>query len=241
MTAAVPTLLALVAACSLLAACESTQDKASKLSKSGSAAFKAKGLRVGRTTREVGATSTVVRDKNGVAVVVALHNRTRRRLARVPIALDVRDRRGKTVFRNNDAGLERSLVSVSALEPGAEMFWVNDQVLGTGQPSSARVKVGTPKPGPKSLPSLAVGPPHFERDPVSGLSIVGKVRNHSRVLQRKVVLYAVARKGNKVVAAGTGGIEKIAPGKSAAYQVFFIGNPAGARLTLAAPPTTFQG
>ena len=82
--------------------------------------------------------------------------------------------------------------------------------------------------------------PHLENDPTSGISAVGRVTNRSSILQRKLVLYCVARRGARIVAAGRGGIDRLKPGKSARYTIFFIGNPKGARLTVAAPPTTLR-
>ncbi len=69
---------------------------------------------------------------------------------------------------------------------------------------------------------------------------VGKVTNRSDVEQRNLTVFAVARKDGRVVAAGRGAVERLKPRASATYQVFFIGNPEGARLTLAAPPTTLR-
>ena len=49
------------------------------------------------------------------------------------------------------------------------------------------------------------------------------------MLQRKLVIYGVARKGGSVVAAGRAQIKRLKPGKRARYKIFFIGNPRGAR------------
>jgi hypothetical protein len=50
----------------------------------------------------------------------------------------------------------------------------------------------------------------------------------------------VARRGPKVVAAGRSAIQRLRVGKKGFYHVFFIGNPDGARLSVAAPPTVLQ-
>jgi hypothetical protein len=71
------------------------------------------------------------------------------------------------------------------------------------------------------------------------VSAVGKITNHSPILQRKLVLYCIATRGGRIVAAGRGGIERLRPNKPTRYTVFFIGNPKGAQLIVAAPPTTF--
>ena len=53
-------------------------------------------------------------------------------------------------------------------------------------------------------------------------------------------VYAVAKKGAKVVAAGRGAVELIKPGKTKRYTIFFIGDPRGAQITLSAPPTVLK-
>jgi hypothetical protein len=237
-----PPLLAVAAAAALaLTACTSTQEKASRLSDAGSAAFSAKGLRIERESKvvRVGRT-TVLKSGDLVAAVVQLRNTAKRRLRNVPILIDVKARGGKTIFRNDAPGLERSLVGISLLEPGQEVFWVNDQVLATGRPGKVRAKVGQAPPAPKRVPRIEVTPPRFERDSVSGLSVVGTVHNRSNILQKKLTLYAVARKGRRIVAAGRGAIERLKPGRKAGYQIFFVGDPRGAKVTLAVPPTTFR-
>lgn len=226
---------------SALAGCDSTQDKAQKLRASGSDAFDARGLRVKERSREVSAGKpSLLRDSNGIAVVVPLRNRTARTLRNVPISIDVRDRKGKSLFRNDDPGLEPSLVGISVLRPRERVTWVNDQVFAAGKPAKVVVRVGKAKALSGALPKLSVTAPRYERDPVSGLSVSGKVRNASKLLQRKLVLYAVARRGGRIVAAGRGGIERLQPGRRAGYQIFFIGKPADASVSLAMPPTTLD-
>jgi hypothetical protein len=239
-----PAVLALVAMAGMvtLAACESTQDKAKKLQKSGSKAFTAKGLRVTKLSKDVKVRGTAIfSDENGTAVAVRLQNTSDKTLRRVPIAIDVRNGKGKSVFKNDFPGLDPALVGISVLRPGEKVTWVNDQVLATGKPAKVKVKVGVAGEGPGRLPRIEVTPPKLEGDPVSGLSVVGRARNRSDTLQRQLTLYAVAQKGGRIVAAGRGGIEKLRPGdKGAGYQIFFIGNPKGAKVELAAPPTTFE-
>ena len=64
--------------------------------------------------------------------------------------------------------------------------------------------------------------------------------NRSDVEQRRLVVACVARRGGRVVAAGRAIVNRLAPGKSASYHVFFIGDPRGARMTVVAPPTVIE-
>jgi hypothetical protein len=234
-------LLVALALSTTLAACESTQDKAAKLAESGSAAFTAKGLRIDKRSKDVKVGKTaVLKGPDGVAVAVELTNTTRKTLAEVPIAIDVRSAKGKSLFKNDDPGLAKPLVSVGLLRPHETLYWVHDQVFATGKPAKVKVTVGQVPPLSGEPPKIDVTPPKFEQDPVSGLSVTGKAKNESDLLQTEFTLYAVARKGGKVVAAGRGGIERFKPGKTNGWQIFFIGDPKGAKLQLAAPPTVFQ-
>jgi hypothetical protein len=87
---------------------------------------------------------------------------------------------------------------------------------------------------------VSVTRPRLEQDPVSGVAAVGFAANRSRVEQRKVVIFAVARKGRRVVAAGRAQINRLKAGQRARFTIFFIGDPRGARISLEAPPTTMN-
>jgi hypothetical protein len=236
--------VALLAAGTLVSACESTQDKSAKLAKQAKKITQAKGLTVTKLNPDVRVVSTaVVHDANGTAAVVQLRNKTSKPLVSLPLAIDVTDAAGKSLFKNNASGLAPSLVQAALIPPRGELSWVDDQVQVTADPHAVKAKVGIPaKPvaGSAEPPKIVVGPPHFENDDISGLAAVGRVTNKSKIDQRKLTIYAVARKGDKVVAAGRGQVDRLKAGKGAKYQVFFIGNPKGAQLTVSAPPTTFE-
>jgi hypothetical protein len=238
-----PLLLAAAACCSLLlSACESTQSKSAKLAAQAGEVKTQRGLRIVKPSKVVKVERTaVLSDANGAAAVVTLRNTSKRTLAAVPLAIDVRGANKRSVFKNDDPGLDPALTGVSVLRPGQQLEWVNDQVLASGKPRAVRARVGIERAkAPAELPQLVLSPPRLEADPTSGLLAVGKATNRSAVEQRNLVVYAVARRGGRIVAAGRGAIERLKPHVSATYQVFFIGNPRDAQLTLAAPPTTLR-
>lgn len=238
--AAAPVVGAIVAVV-LLAGCESSQSKSARLAAQGGAAADRIGLRVERQTSKVEVLSThVVSDENGTATVVGLRNATRGTLRDVPVAIDVTDRAGRSVFRNDDPGLEPSLLGPSLLGPGERFLWVNDQVLAAGDARRAEARVGEPDRAPRSVPRVVLSRPRLRDDPVSGVAAVGRVTNRSRVEQRRLVIYGVARRGRRIVAAGRAQIERLKAGARKSFQVFFIGDPRGARISLEAPPTTFR-
>ena len=226
-----------------VAGCESTQSKSARLEREGGGGVgKQRGVVVSRQSADVKVLSSdVVRDENGTAVVVSMRNTGRDTLAQVPVSIDVRGKGGgRTLFRNDQAGLEPTLAHVPLLRAGREFTWVNDQVAAAGTPRTAKAKVGAGRAVRARVPNVTVTRPQLEQDPVSGTAAVGFAANRSRVEQRKLVIFAVARSGGRVVAAGRGQINRLKPGKRARYTVFFIGDPRGARILIEAPPTTLR-
>jgi hypothetical protein len=228
----------------LVAGCESSQDKSARLAKQGGKAFTAKGLDVKHENPDIKVTATtVLQDNNGAATVVVLHNSGSTAQVNVPISIDVLGPGRKSVFKNDAPGLEPSLVSAPLLQPKSDFIWVDDQVTPTGAAKSVAVKVGrspSSRPPGGKPPQLVVSPPKITNDPVSGVEAAGTVTNKSKVEQRALIIYCVAIRGNRVVAAGRSGIARLVPGKKKPYHVYFIGNPTGARLSLTAPPTVLQ-
>jgi hypothetical protein len=227
-----------------VSACQSSQAKNAALAKTGATILKEeKGLTVSQTSSSVKVLNTaVLSDSNGSAVVVTLKNESARPLMNVPIAINVKDAKGKSVFKNDDPGLEKTLTSVPQILPNQTVDWVDDQILATGTPKTVDVKVGVSQDTlPPNPPQVEATPPKLKNDPYSGLQVEGTVKNDSNVQQIALTLFAVARKGDKIVAAGRGGIKTIAPnGGTRPYHIYFIGNPKGAKVTVTAPPSTFN-
>jgi hypothetical protein len=225
-----------------LAACESSQDKSARLAKQGGKAFTRKGLEVRRQNPDVKVGRTfVLQDQNGAATVVELRNISPQRLVNVPVSIDVLGAGKQTVFKNDAPGLEPSLTAAALLEPRSEFTWVNDQVTPSGRAKAVDVKIGAaPLRAPRSVPELALAKPTLKRDPVSGMEASGSVTNRSKVEQRALIVYCVARRGSRVVAAGRSAIQRLKPGQKLFYHVYFIGDPSGASLSVEAPPTVLQ-
>jgi hypothetical protein len=245
-------LLAMAAALALLplaassAGCESTRAKAEKFVQGGGKAFAARGLRVRAANRDVQLLErTVVSDANGTAAVVVLKNRGGRALEDVPIALAVKDPRGKVLWRNDAPGLEPGLTHAALLAPGATVTWVNDQVLlaGGARAASLGAKVGAGEPAPPSVARLAIDvqDARLEGDPASGVTAVARALNRTDVEQRDVVIAAVARRGGSVVAAGRALVPVLRANGHERFQAFFIGDPRGAELSFDAQPSTLGG
>jgi hypothetical protein len=227
-----------------VSACQSSQAKNRTLEKQGATILKEEeGVTVKETSTIVKVLDTaVLSDANGAAVVVTLKNDSQQALRDVPISINVKDAKGESVFKNDDPGLDPPLVHVPQIMPGQTVDWVNDQILATGTPKKVDVKVGVSQETlPPNPPQVEATPPKLKNDPVSGLQVEGDVTNDSGIPQTDLTLFAVARKGDQIVAAGRGGIDNIpADGGERPYHIYFIGDPKGAQVTVTAPPSTFE-
>jgi hypothetical protein len=224
-----------------LTACESTQSKSAALEEQGSKILlDDTGVTIGKESTEVEVvSSTLLTDANGSAVVVGLRNDSDESLTNVPISIDVRDAKGKSVYRNDIPGIEQALAAVPYIPAHGTVEWVHDQVLATGKPQSVKVKVGASSASYSGdLPDIEVSEPTLEGDPVSGLEVTGDVVNRTGADQGRLLLFAVAHRGNEVVAAGRGAIDHLKPAsKPLHYDIFFIGDPKGADVTVTQFPT----
>jgi len=247
MGALVPATLAALAAGSLLAAgCQSTQATSAEREAAGQKLVGSeKGVKVTETNPDIKVVdTTLLTDANGSAIVVELKNTSDQGYANVPISVDVKDDKGKSVFKNNLPGLEPALTSMPQIEGNTTAYWVNDQVLATGEPDSAKVKVGiSDEPLPSTYPEIKVSEPKLSKEQYSGIEASGEAENLSSIDQEDVRMFAVATEGGKVVAAGRGGIKRLLAGADhpAHYHTFFIGNPEGADdISVVAFPTTLR-
>ena len=223
-----------------LSGCQSSQDKARAIQAQAKAAAP-KPLVIPKPNRDVKVEdTTLLHDENGDAIVVELKNESKQTLVNVPILVDIRDPERKSVYKNNTAGLDFALNHIAVLEPGQTFLWVNDQVTAEGK--DAKVTVGQPEAKAPSgpLPELAVSPPKLQHD-FSGANVSGTVTDKSKIDQSHLILFAVARQGDQIVAAGRGQIKALkVEAKPAPYNIYFIGNPVGADVEIQAPPTVLK-
>ena len=232
--------LVLIVVAVTLPACETTQETSARLSKNAGSLLAVKGLRVTRENPEVKVESeTVLHDPNGVAAVVALRN-TGAAQAVVPVAIDVRDAKGRSVYDNSVPGLDVSLTSLSSIARGQRTFWVNNQIQAAEAPRRVVAKVGTTKaPVSGALPRIGIAKLAYGKD-ISGVFARGVITNRSKIPQRRLVVACISRRSTKVVAAGRAIVEKLQPAptpKPVTFRVYFIGNPKGGTVSCVAPPT----
>jgi hypothetical protein len=224
-----------------LTACQSSQDKARAL-RAQAVAEAPKPLTIPHPYKKVKVLdSTLLHDQYGDAIVVDVKNESNQTLVNVPILVDLRNQKGKSVYENNTAGSATALNHIALLKPGETFSWVNDQLNPSQPPKSAKVTIGPPEgKAPAQLPELVVSPPKLGHD-ISGTKVSGTVTNKSHIDQTQLTLFAVARQGGRVVAAGRGAIKKLKVGaRPGNYVIFFIGNPAGADVSVEAPPVNLH-
>jgi hypothetical protein len=235
-----PLAVALAGVALVVTGCESTQDKSARIAAELGPVSQEKGLKIAKQSKDVDVvSSTLLSDANGTAVVVRLRNRSGQALVGVPIAIDVLDAKGKSVYRNDVPGIEPALAAVPFIPAGGETVWVHDQVLTSGKPARVEVKVGEGgEPFGGEQPKVSVSAPRIEGDPYSGILAGGNVENEAGEDLDRLLLYAVATKGGRVVAAGRGAIEpfKDKP-KPQPYNIYFIGDPRGADLEVSEFPS----
>lgn len=225
----------------LLSGCETTAEKSAKLARQAKhVTLSEKGLSITRESAYVKVvSSTLVHSSEAAAAVVKLRNGSMHTLRAIPIAITVRDASGRSLFQNNAPGLEGALVAVASLAPHATTTWIDDQVPPNGGPASASARVGEGSVVQGRIPSLATSKISLSEDPTSGIVATGTVTNHSSISQRNLVLFGLARRGGKIVAAGRGMLPVLAGGASAPFQVSFVGDASAAQVQVLVPPTTF--
>lgn len=234
-----PLALALAGVALVATGCESTQDKSAKIAAELGPVKQEKGLKISAESKDVKVVSaTLLTDPAGSAVVVRVRNGSQRALAGVPIAIDVLDAKGKSVYANTIPGIEPALAAIPYVPAGGEIEWVHDQILAGGKPAEVEVRIGAGgEPVDGEQPRISLTEPELEGDPYSGVLAGGEVENESDEDLDRLLLYAVATEGGEIVAAGRGAIEPFkAKPKPVHYSIYFIGDPRGAEVTVSKFP-----
>jgi len=225
---------------------ETTPEKsAARARQAANAVGHQKGPEVGRPNASVRVeAAAVVQDANGVAAVVRVKNLGSVQ-ASLPMAITVSDARGSKVYANDEPGLDASLTSLPVIGADEEVDWVDNQILVNGRAAKVSAIVGTARGRAPSgaLPKVVVDDVVAGHD-ADGWFAKGTISNLSSLVQKRLVVSCVARDGARVIAAGRGVIDRLAPTggrRPAPFTVFFIGDPKGAQLHCAAPPTVLAG
>lgn len=219
--------------------CQSTQEKSARLEKTAKHERLAlQGVTVAKQNPAVRVLSSkVLRGKEASAVVVRLRDTSTKPVVAAPIAIAVRDATGKVLYQNNAPGEDPSLTRVS-LQPGQDAVWIDDQVHSEAVPTSASAEVGEGSHPGGAPPKLSVEGLHSSGGG-SEASAEGSVKNASGKTQHDLVVYVLAVKDGRTVAAGRAVLPEVLPGASDSFQVFFVGDANGASLRASAPATSY--
>jgi hypothetical protein len=233
----------MVAGCGVLtvavSACESTEQESAKIGCEGRQLVAGSGnLKLGAANHSVRVSDVTLLASSGrTAVAVRLTGTSTSPQTDVPILVEVSGAGAKQLYTNATGGLEVSLQQLALLRPHEPAWWVNDQVLTSQSATGVKVRVGAGKVPRTSLtlPTLTVNGVHLAQQ--AGLSVLGgNLLNRSSNAASKVPVYAVALAGKRVVAAGRAVVSAL-PRSSSSFQIFLVGNPAGARVELTVAPT----
>lgn len=221
-----------------LPGCTTTQEKSARLSRDAATAAEAKKFKVGKTNAEIKPTEiTRLQGEDASAIVVRITNSGKATAVSVPIGVDLYDKAKASLYTNRVDGLDPALNMLPVVPPG-ESWWVNNQVA-ADKPARTRVRIGTSKvKTPAKLPEIDVSTLKIGED-TGVVTGKGKVTNRSKVDQLRLTVFAIATKGDRVVAAGRSVIDRVpADGKPQKFAIYFTGDPRGAKLRLFAPPST---
>jgi hypothetical protein len=181
--------------------------------------------------------TSVVRGRDGSAIVVVLRNTGDAPVNDLPLEVGLRGGRPLNVGAN----VPYFQSHAPAIAPGEEATWVypTKDRLESGS-AFARV-AGPPADTPKAdrVPELQVSDSGFSPSKDGG-SVRAEVTNDSGVPQYGLDVYAVARKHGRYVAAGRTSLAHLGVSKSAHLTLTLVGDAKGADVQIFVPPTLFE-
>jgi hypothetical protein len=223
-------------------ACRSTQQESAQIDREGrqSGAGATPALKLGKANHAVLVSDVTLLSSAGrTALVARLTATSARSQSELPVLATLTGAGGKLLYSNGTGGIEASLQHMGQLPPHQSAWWVDDQVLSAEPGGRPSVRVGsgaTPTSGsPATLSTVGL-----RTSEQAGISVVsGTLVNRSARAQSRVPVYAVALRVGRVVAAGRAVVGVLVGhvGASVPFQVFLVGNPAGATLQLNAVPS----
>jgi hypothetical protein len=228
-----------------LTGCETTAEKSAKLEREALRHAKpasTKGISIASPSRIVKVLGkTFLSGSEGGAVVVTLRNTSAIAQSRLPLIVTASSPAGAKLYTNDAPGQAPSLTSAPLVPAHGELSWVDDQVQGVDGSAKLTAEVGEGSAVKAKPPVVAVVSHRLEKEPGGGTMVAGSVANRSTVEQQELVVFAVARRGGRVVAAGRAVLSAVPAGATSPFQIFLIGDAGGASVEVSAPPSTTSG
>ena len=181
--------------------------------------------------------TSIVSGKDESAIVVLLRNRGELPANDLPIEVG---RQGGGPL-NTGKNVPYFQSHAPAIAPGAETTWVyvSKERLGSG-PVYARVgNAAASAPHASEVPELDVSDSGVH-SANGGSTVVAEVGNGTGIPQYGLDVYAVARKGDRYVAAGRASLTHLGVDQSAQLRLNLVGDPKGSQIQIYAPPTLFE-
>jgi hypothetical protein len=225
------------------AGCETTQELSAKIGrKLGHQSAVAGTTKLGALNHDVRVTKTALVSSGGqTAAAVELTNTGAEAQIDFPVALNVLDAQGHSVYRNDTQGIEPSIQQLALLPAHATAWWVDNELLASGGvPKTVSATIGaSTAAAPATTPTIATkGLSASNSFPGPHVSVT--VSNRSSIVQRELPVYAVALSGGRVVGAGRGIIPTLAAGASAQVEVPIVGTVSGSTISLTVPPSSVR-
>jgi hypothetical protein len=235
---------ATVAVAGLLSGCVTTQQVASRaqLVDARIRASQAPLRDTGRNPEVRVAGLSLVRARQGTAIVAELRNVSTHALTDLPVLVGVTTRAGRKLSLNRAANTDYFDTHVAAIAAGETVTWVftSQRRLATAGAPFADV-------GPSQLPQPEVGDlPQLDVKPATGApgtaaqTLSLSVANLSGVPQYGLPVYAVATRRGRVLGAGRATVAHLGTHGVGRVRLALLGSQAGAAVRLSALPTIFQ-
>jgi hypothetical protein len=230
--------LALVALALPVTGCRSNEERSAELEHKALAAGHGnssnEGVSIKVPSRFVHVVATAaLTGKEADAVAITLRNEGPKALAGMPIEFAVLGAGGKQLYTNAAGGLAPSLERVPTIPAHGELTWVDDQVTLTSRVARVTARVGEGRPS--SAPPIAVSGVHTVTE-AGAEALEASITSPGPATYSELVVYASARRGGRVVAAGRAIVSSVPPHNAVAVpQIFLAGGAKGATLQVTAP------
>jgi hypothetical protein len=181
----------------------------------------------------------LVRSSHRNAIVVTVHNSSKRVQSDLPISVGYTQAGGQRVFLNRGTSLTYFNAHLPGIRPGRSLIWVFTTAHQIPAGVRAFARIG-PRPQPVAPAGSSPVSVSVRTKAVSakGLNLV--VTNNSGLPQYQLQIYSYARHDGRYVAAANVTLQGVNPGVSERVHLPLVGKLAGARPITTAVPTILQ-
>ena len=223
-------LVAVLACGALVAGCQSTFDQAEQARIAAGPVEEVNAAKISQVAGVTAEALAIIPSADGTTAAVVVKVTAKAAgssLLWAPLEVKLFDAAGTEVGTNNIPGALPILIHLASVQGGKFAYYVNDQILLSGKPATAKIVVGGELLPIDAPDNLDVTKPVIVPDPEFGDSWTTTVTNNTGVRQEQLVVQAIVRDGDKIVGAGTANIDGLDPGASIDITGYFIGSSKG--------------